>query len=413
MNKGSLLIRNINKLIGIIDKPSSFKKGRALSSLNTIENAYLLMDKGKIHSFGKMDDCPENADKIIEANGSLVLPAWIDSHTHIVFPTTREMEFIDKIRGLSYEEIAKRGGGILNTAKKMTDADEDYLYRSAMKRLDEIIGFGTGAVEIKSGYGLSFDNEIKMLKVIKKIKETAPIPVKANFLGAHALPPEYKNKREEYIKLITDKMLPYIAEHQLADYIDVFCDKGFFTVTETDILLKAGAKYGLKPKIHANELDTSGGIQTGVKNNAVSVDHLEYTGEEEIEVLKNSNTIPTLLPSTAFFLRLKYAPARQMIDAGLGVALASDYNPGSSPSGNMQFVISLASIYMKMLPEEAINATTINAAYALELQDKLGSISVGKTANVIITKPLDNIALIPYYFGSNLVDKMIINGMIY
>jgi len=413
MNKGSLLIRNINKLIGIIDKPSSFKKGRALSSLNTIENAYLLMDKGKIHSFGKMDDCPENADKIIEANGSLVLPAWIDSHTHIVFPTTREMEFIDKIRGLSYEEIAKRGGGILNTAKKMTDADEDYLYRSAMKRLDEIIGFGTGAVEIKSGYGLSFDNEIKMLKVIKKIKETAPIPVKANFLGAHALPPEYKNKREEYIKLITDKMLPYIAEHQLADYIDVFCDKGFFTVAETDILLKAGAKYGLKPKIHANELDTSGGIQTGVKNNAVSVDHLEYTGEEEIEVLKNSNTIPTLLPSTAFFLRLKYAPARQMIDAGLGVALASDYNPGSSPSGNMQFVISLASIYMKMLPEEAINATTINAAYALELQDKLGSISVGKTANVIITKPLDNIALIPYYFGSNLVDKMIINGMIY
>ncbi len=413
MNNGSLLIRNINKLTGIIDKPYPFKKGRALSDLNSIENAYLLIENEKIHSFGKMDDCPDNADKIIEATGSLVLPAWMDSHTHIVFPATRELEFIDKIKGLSYEEIAKRGGGILNTAKKMTIADEDYLYESAMKRLDEVIRLGTGAVEIKSGYGLNFDNEMKMLRVIKRIKNTAPIPIKANFLGAHALPPEYKNNREEYIKLITEKMLPYIAEHELADYIDVFCDKGFFTVEETDIILQAGAKYNLKPKIHANELDTSGGIQVGVKNNAVSVDHLEFTGDKEIEVLRNSQTVPTLLPGTAFFLRLKYAPARKMIDSGLGIALASDYNPGSSPSGNMQFVISLASIYMKMLPEEAINAATINGAYALELQDELGSISVGKTANLIITKPLDNIALIPYYFGTNIVDKMIINGKEY
>ncbi len=413
MQNKSLLIRNINKLIGIIDEPSPLKKGRALSLINTIENAFLLIDKGKIHSFGKMKDCPENADKIINADGAIVLPAWIDSHTHIVFPATRELEFIDKIKGLSYEEIAKRGGGILNTAKKMTLADEDYLFDSAMKRIDEIIRLGTGGVEIKSGYGLSFDNEIKMLRVIKRIKEAAPIPVKANFLGAHALPPEYKDSREDYIKLIIDKMLPYIADNELADYIDVFCDKGFFTVEETDTILQAGAKYNLKPKIHANELDTSGGIQVGVKNNAVSVDHLEFTGDKEIESLKNSATVPTLLPSTAFFLRLKYAPARKMIDSGLGVALASDYNPGSSPSGNMQFVISLASIYMKMLPEEAINAATINGAYALELQNTLGSISTGKIANIIITKPLDNIALIPYFFGSNIVDKMIISGKEY
>lgn len=409
----SLLIRDINKLIGIMGKPCSFKKGRALSNVETIENAYLLIENGYIHSYGKMENCPENAGKIISAKGALVLPAWVDSHTHLVFPATREIEFIDKIKGLSYEEIAKRGGGILNTAKKMNDAGEDELYTSAMGRIDEIIKLGTGAVEIKSGYGLSFESEIKMLNVIKRIKEDAPIPVKATFLGAHALPAKYKNKRQEYINLITDKMLPYIAKHRLADYIDVFCDNGFFTVEETDLLLKEGAKYGLKPKIHANELAASGGIQIGAKNNAVSVDHLEYTENKEIIALKNSNTVPVLLPSTAFFLRLKYAPARKMIDSGLGVALASDYNPGSSPSGNMQFVISLASIYMKMLPEEAINAATINAAYALELENTLGSITTGKKANIIITKPLDNIAQIPYFFGRNLVDKTIINGEVY
>lgn len=413
MSKNSLLIRNIFKLIGIMEKPYPFKKGRALSDIKIIENAFVLIEGEKIHSYGTMEECPDNADTIIDATGSLVLPAWVDSHTHIVFPTTREKEFIDKIKGLSYEEIAKRGGGILNTAKKMTDATEDYLYLTAMQRINEIISLGTGAVEIKSGYGLNFDNEIKMLKVIKRIKENSPIPVKANFLGAHAIPEEYKTNRKEYLDLIIEKMIPYIGDNGLADYIDVFCDRGFFTVEETDKILKAGSKYGLKPKIHANELDFSGGVQVGVKNNAISVDHLEHIGEEEITVLKNSSTVPTLLPSTAFFLRLEYAPARTMIDSGLGVALASDYNPGSSPSGNMQFVISLASIYMKMLPEEAVNAATINGAYALELENKLGSISVGKLANLIITKPLDNIAMIPYYFGNNLVDKMIINGMEY
>lgn len=413
MKKKSLLVRDINKLMGIMEKPYPFKKGKALSDLESIDNAYVLMENGKIVSFGPMNQCPENADTIICAKGSLVLPSWVDSHTHIVFPTTREMEFIDKINGLSYEEIAKRGGGILNTAKKMSEALEESLFISAMDRIDEMIKMGTGAIEIKSGYGLNFDNEIKMLKVIKRIKNESKITIKANFLGAHALPPLYKNNRSAYIEEITDKMIPYVVDNDLADYIDVFCDKGFFTVEETDIILKAGTKYGLKAKIHANELDYSGGIQVGVKNNAISVDHLEFTGSEEISVLKNSTTVPTLLPSTAFFLKLKYAPARKMIDSGLGVALASDYNPGSSPSGNMQFVISLASIYMKMLPEETINAATINGAHALELQNDLGSISKGKIANLIITKPLDNIALLPYYFGANLVDKMIINGEVY
>ena len=410
MNKKSLLVRNINKLIGIMEEPYLFKKGRALSVINSIENAFLLIEGSDIHSFGPMNECPEYADTIIDASGSLVLPAWVDSHTHIVFPTTREREFIDKINGLSYEEIAKRGGGILNTAKKTTEANEEFLYNTALQRINEIISLGTGAVEIKSGYGLNFANEIKMLKVIEKLKENSAIPIKATFLGAHAIPVEYQSNRNEYIDLIVEKMVPYIGDNGLADYIDVFCDKGFFTTSETDKILKAGARYGLKPKIHANELDFSGGVQSGVKNAAISVDHLEHIGDEEIDVLKNSSTVPTLLPSTAFFLRLKYAPARKMIDSGLGLALASDYNPGSSPSGNMQFVISLASIYMKMLPEEAINAATINAAFAIESEDKLGSISSGKKANIIITKPLDNIALIPYYFGNNLVDKMIING---
>lgn len=413
MNKKSLLVRDVNKLLGIMNKPYPFKKGKALSDLDSIDNAFILIEDGKIVSFGPMNKCPDNADEIISAKGSLVLPTWVDSHTHIVFPTTREMEFIDKINGLSYEEIAKRGGGILNTAKKMSEAEEESLFIAAMDRVDEMIKLGTGAIEIKSGYGLNFESEIKMLKVIKRIKDESLIPIKSNFLGAHALPQIYKTNRSAYIKEITHRMIPYIVDNDLADYIDVFCDKGFFTIKETDTILKAGAKYGLKSKIHANELAVSGGIQVGVENNAISVDHLEFTGPEEIEALKNSTTVPTLLPSTAFFLKLKYAPAREMIDSGLGIALASDYNPGSSPSGNMQFVISLASIYMKMLPEETINAATINAAYALELQNDLGSVSKGKIANLIITKPLDNIALIPYFFGANLVEKMIIKGEIY
>ncbi len=408
-----ILIKNINKLVGIMELPYSFKRGKALSFLDTLDNAYLLIDNGKIESFGFMDKCPQISCKTIDASGKIVLPAWVDSHTHIVFPASRELEFIDKIRGLSYEEIAKRGGGILNSAQKMKDTDESYLYDSAMKRLHEIISMGTGAVEIKSGYGLDFENEIKMLRVIKKMKENSPIPIKANFLGAHAFPPEYRENKNAYVDEICQRMIPYIADNELADYIDVFCDKGFFTVEQTDKILKTGAKYGLKPKIHANELDISGGVQVGVKNAAISVDHLERIGVNEMNVLSDSQTVPTLLPGTSFFLKIPYAPAREMVDAGLGIALASDFNPGSSPSGNMNFIVSLACIYMKLLPEEAINAATINAAYAIELQDHLGSISIGKTANLIITKPLDNIAQIPYYFGSDLIDHVIIGGEIY
>ncbi len=413
MKGKSFLVRDINKLISSDYETYPYKKGKSLSQLEEIENAYILVVGGKIEEFGKMESCPQNADTVISAKGSIVLPTWVDSHTHIVFPASREGEFIDKVKGLTYEEIAKRGGGILNTAKKVKAADEESLYHSAMQRLDEMIKFGTGAVEIKSGYGLSFDAEMKMLRVIKRLKENSPIPIKANFLGAHALPEKYKANREMYISEIVDKMVPYIADNGLADYIDVFCDKGFFTPKETDEILKAGAKYNLKAKIHANELDYSGGIQVGVLNEAISVDHLEYTGKEEIEALRNSNTVPTLLPSTAFFLNLKFPPARDMIDSGLGVALASDYNPGSSPSGNMNFVVSLACIKLKMLPEEAINAATINGAYAMELQNQVGSIAKGKLANFIITKPLNNINQIPYFFGSNLIDKTIINGEVY
>jgi imidazolonepropionase len=408
-----ILIKNINKLIGIMELPYSFKKGKALSLLETIENAYLLINNGKIDSYGTMDYCPQISATTIDASGKIVMPAWVDSHTHIVFPASREHEFIDKIRGLSYEEIAKRGGGILNSAKRMKFTDESFLYDTAMQRLHEMVSMGTGAVEIKSGYGLDFENEIKMLRVIKKMKDNSPIPIKANFLGAHAFLPEYSEKKDAYVDEICQNMIPHIADNGLADYIDVFCDKGFFTVPQTDKILKSGAKYGLKPKIHANELDISGGVQVGVKNNAVSVDHLERIGVEEIKVLSDSATVPTLLPGTSFFLKIPYAPARDMVDAGLGIALASDFNPGSSPSGNMNFIVSLACIYMKLLPEEAINAATINAAYALELQDVLGSISIGKTANLIITNALDNIAQIPYYYGSDLIDQVIISGEVY
>jgi imidazolonepropionase len=346
----------------------------------------------------------------VDAAGGMVAPSWCDSHTHIVFASPREQEFVDRINGLTYEEIARRGGGILNSAKKLADAGEEELLEGALSRINEIIGFGTGAVEIKSGYGLSFEGELKMLRVIKKLKAISPIPVKATFLGAHAVPLEFKDKRDHYIRLLIDKMLPVIAEEGLADYNDVFCDRGFFTVEETDQLLEAGWKYNLRPKIHANELDFSGGIQVGVKHNALSVDHLEFTGDEEIKLLLNSSTMATILPSTAFFLKLKYAPARAMIDAGLPVALATDYNPGSSPSGNMPFVLSLACIHMNMTPEEAINAATLNGAYAMDLSDKLGTVSPGKKASFYITKPLSSPAFLPYAFGSNLISRKFIDG---
>ncbi|MGM0613361.1 MAG: imidazolonepropionase [Bacteroidota bacterium] len=407
------LIVNIKQLIQVEEKPRRMKSGKEMSKLETINNAYLMINDDKIHDFGPMEELTDtSADETIDAEGSMVMPAFCDPHTHIVFPETREIEYIDKIKGLTYEEIAKRGGGILNSAQKIIEKSEDELFESANKRLKEIASYGTGAVEIKSGYGLTTEGELKMLRVIKRLKESSPLTIKANFLGAHAVPPEYKENQKEYVDLIINEMIPAVAKENLADYIDVFCDRGFFTVEETERILEAGAQYDLVPKIHANELDYSGGIQVGVKHNALSVDHLEYTGDEEISALKNSDTMPTLLPGASFFLELVYAPARKMIDAGLPLAMASDFNPGSSPSGNMQFILSLGSIKYKMLPEEAINATTINSAYAMGVEKELGTISKGKTANLIITKEIPNYEFLPYYYGANKVKHTIIRGKI-
>lgn len=407
------LIRNIKKLVQTEKVTRTWVAGKDMSQLDFIDNAYLLIDKDKIQDFGSMEELSDaSADKIIDAEGSLVMPAFCDPHTHLVFPETREVEYIDKIKGLSYEEIARRGGGILNSAQKIIEKSEDDLYESAMKRLREITEYGTGAVEIKSGYGLTMEGELKMLRVIKRLKENSPLSIKANFLGAHAVPPEYKKDQSAYVDLIVKEMLPAVAKEDLADYIDVFCDRGFFTVEETDRILDAGAKYGLKPKIHANELDYSGGIQVGVKHHALSVDHLEYTGDKEIDALRNSDTMPTLLPGASFFLGLIYSPAREMIDSGLPVAMASDFNPGSSPSGNMQFILSLGSIAYRMLPEEAINAVTLNSAYAMGVEDQLGTIAKGKKANLIITKEIPNYEFLPYYYGANKVKHTIINGKI-
>lgn len=408
------LIKNIKELAGIIeDGAIKYLSGKDMSVLHRIENAYLIIEDDKIKDFGSMIQLtPQGFDVEIDVQGKTVLPAWCDSHTHLVFPTTREIEYIDKIKGLSYEEIAQRGGGILNSAKSMATMPEQQLYEDALERIDEILRWGTGAVEIKSGYGLSLDSELKMLRVIKRLKETSELTIKSTFLGAHALPAEYKKNRADYIRLITHEMLPAIHKENLADYIDVFCDKGFFTVDETDRILLAGAKYGLTPKIHANELDYSGGVQVGVKHKARSVDHLEFVGSNEIAALRNSGTMPTVLPGAAFFLNMKYSPVREMITAGLPVALASDFNPGSSPSGNMQWIISMGSILYKMLPQEVLNAVTINSAYAMGIEQKLGSITIGKKANLIITKAIPNIEYIPYCYGENKVDTMIIDGKI-
>lgn len=413
-----LLIKNIKTLVQAETKPALKVSGKAMSQLPCIDDAYLLLDDDTIVDFGKMENLkslipnPQSPTHEINASGKFVFPCWCDSHTHLVYAGSREGEFMDKIKGLSYEEIAKRGGGILNSAKKLHDTSEEVLTEQAFARLEEIKMFGTAAVEIKSGYGLSVDDEIKMLRVIKKLKTLTPLTIKATFLGAHAIPLEYKNNRTEYIRLLTEDMLPKIAEENLAEYIDVFCDKGFFTPEETDVILKAGLNFGLQPKIHANELDFSGGVQVGVKNNALSVDHLEFTGDDEIQFLLHSATMPTVLPSTAFFLGLHYPPARKMIDAGLPVALATDYNPGSSPSGKMSFIISLACIKLKMTPEEAINAATINSAYAMGLSETQGSIAIGKKANVFITKPMSSLAYLPYSFGSDLVETVIVNGKV-
>ncbi len=400
---------NIKSLLQVRDN-SEVIKGSNMSTVPSIENAYLILKDDKIEDFGKMTDLDVSIEgEKIDCTGKTVMPAFCDSHTHLVYSGSRETEFVDKIKGLSYEEIAANGGGILNSAKRLHDTLEDSLVEQAFPRLEEIKMMGTGAVEIKSGYGLSVEDEIKMLRVIRRLKTMSPLTIKSTFLGAHAIPVQYKEKRDVYVDMIVKEMLPIIKEENLANYIDVFCDRGFFTVEETDKILQAGSDIGLQAKIHANELDFSGGIQVGVKHNALSVDHLECTGEEEIETLLNSSTMPTLLPSTAFFLKLHYPPARKMIDAGLPVAMATDYNPGSSPSGKMTFIMSLACIYMKMLPEEALNAVTINSAYAMDLLDTHGSITKGKQANIIIAD-IPSLAYIPYSFGSNLIEEVYING---
>lgn len=381
-----------------------------MASVPMLENAYLLLENERIAAFGPMAECPERADEMMDATGRLVLPSWCDSHTHIVFAATREEEFVHRIRGYSYEQIAAEGGGILNSARKMQDVSEDNLFRDAWQRLEEVMRMGTGAIEIKSGYGLTLESEIKMLRVIRRIKEQAPIPVKASFLGAHAVPLAYKENRSGYINLLINEMMPQVAAEGLADYCDVFCDKGFFTPEETDQILKAGWKWGLKPKIHANELGLTGGVQVGVANNALSVDHLEYTSEAEIAALKGSKTLPTLLPGCSFFLGIPFADARSMMEAGLPVVLATDFNPGSCPSGNMPFVVALACAKMRMLPEEALNAATLNGACAMELEADYGSIAVGKIANVIITRPMMSLAGLPYAFGSKVVEAVILKG---
>jgi imidazolonepropionase len=410
----AILIKNIKKLVQVEESPRLWVAGKEMAQLPCIDNAYLLMDGGIISDFGTMDNVPKvgASTQVIDATGRLVLPSFCDSHTHLVYAGSREVEYVDKIRGLSYEEIAKRGGGILNSAKLLHNTSEEELYSQSLARVNEIIALGTGAVEIKSGYGLTVEDELKMLRVIRRLKENTPITIRATFLGAHAVPSEYKGRQGDYVDLIINEMIPMVAAEELADFIDVFCDKGFFTVEETERMLMAGIKHGLRPKIHANELALSGGIQVGVKYEALSVDHLEFTGDDEIKCLLNSETMPTLLPGAAFFLGMEFPPARKMIESGLPIAMASDFNPGSSPSGDMKFITSLGCIIMRLLPEEAINATTINSAYAMGISDTHGSIARGKVANVFITKPISGYEYLPYAYTSKLVDKVILNGKV-
>lgn len=411
------LILNIKQLVQTELSPRKWVAGKDMARLGILENAYLLVEEDKIAGFGKMEDLNREAVyaggdivKEIDATGRLVMPSYCDSHTHLVYAGSREIEYIDKIRGLSYEEIAKRGGGILNSCERIRKASEEELFDAAYDRIQEIAGFGTGAVEIKSGYGLDTESELKMLRVIRRLKAETPLLIKSTFLGAHAVPLEYKGRQTEYVDLIINEMIPMVAAEELADYIDVFCDKGFFTVEDTDRMLNAGMKYGLRAKIHANELDYSGGVQVGVKYNAISVDHLECMGEEEIACLLESETMPTVLPGAAFFLNMPYSPVRKMIQAGLPVSLASDYNPGSSPSGNMKFIISLGCINYKMLPEEVINATTLNSAYAMGVEEEAGSIAVGKLANFYITTPISGIEYLPYAYTADLIEAIFLKG---
>ncbi|MCX6233601.1 MAG: imidazolonepropionase [Bacteroidetes bacterium] len=414
-----ILIKNIRDLIQVEKESRKKVCGKDMSRLETVKESYLFIEDGKIADFGHMSRltssrvCHFSSLTEIDATGRLVFPCWCDSHTHLVYPASREIEFVDKIKGLSYEEIARRGGGILNSAKELHDISEEELTQMSLQRLNEIAAYGTGAVEIKSGYGLTVEAELKMLRVIKKLKGISPLTIKATFLGAHSIPMAYRGRQSAYVDLVINDMLPRVADEGLADFVDVFCDRDFFTVEDTDRILTAAFKYGLTPKIHANELDFSGGVQTGVRHHALSVDHLEYTGDAEIAALSGSDTMPTILPGSAFFLGLPPAPARKMIDAGLPLALASDYNPGSSPSGNMQFILSLGCIVYRMTPEEAINACTLNTAYAMDVAEELGTIAIGKRANVFITKEIPSYLYMPYAFGDNKVERVILNGEVY
>ena len=414
------IISNIKLLVNVREQ-TYLLRGKELANLPVLENAYLIIEDGIIAEYGKMQDIQhstQNTQHTIDVSGHFILPAWCDSHTHLVFTGSRENEFVDKIKGLSYAEIAAKGGGILNSAKKLNETTEDELFNNASKRLEEVCRLGTGAIEIKSGYGLSVEGELKMLRVIKKLKEKSSLSIKSTFLGAHTYPLEFRENHEGYIDLIVNKMLPVIAKEKLADYIDVFCETGFFSPEETETICRAAMQYGLKPKLHVNQLNSIGAIEAGIKLKALSLDHLETLSPAEINVLSNNpplmedewKGVCTLLPTAAFFLRLPMQPARQLIDSGAAIALASDYNPGSSPSGNMNFVVALSCIQMKMLPEEAINAATINGAYAMELGNELGSITVGKKANLIFTKPIPSLAYIPYQFGNNLIDRVMIGG---
>ena len=408
------VIKNISQLVQFDNQNLKFRAGNDMNCLNTIDNAYIEIENGKISNFGDMDEWSGisdwNSTTIIDANEGLVLPTFCDSHTHLVFAESRESEFNDRINGLSYQEIAQNGGGILNSAKKIHQIDEEILYERSLKRLNKLIKLGTGAIEIKSGYGLSVESELKILRVIKKLKETTPICIKSTFLGAHAVPEKYKKNKKEYIELIIDKMLPEIASNDLADYIDIFCEEGYFTKEDTIRILQAGKKYNLQGKTHVNQFNSLGGVKSSIDNDSLSVDHLEIMKEDDFLAFKESNTIATILPSCSFFLGIPYSPAKEFISRNIPINLASDYNPGSSPSGNMNLVASLGSIKLKMNAEQVINATTLNGAYAMGLEKELGTISIGKIANLIITKPIPNYQYLHYSFGENLIDKVIIAG---
>ncbi|GLR19103.1 imidazolonepropionase [Portibacter lacus] len=406
-----ILFINIKELIQVRTEDRSFVSGAEMQNLPTLRNAFLLVREGRIVDFGEMKDCPDiTIANIVNATGKMILPAWCDSHSHLVYAGNREGEFIDRINGMSYEEIANKGGGILNSAKKLQEISEEELYKQSKVRLKEVMQMGTGALEIKSGYGLTREAELKMLKVIKRLKVNFPIEIKATFLAAHAIPEAYKTDKAAFLKLMAEEVMPIIAKEKLADYVDVFCEKGYFSVEDTAYILAAGQKHGLKSKIHVNQFNAIGGVQAGVKFNALSVDHLEVMRKEDIQALKNTSTMPVALPGCSYFLGIPYTPGREIIEAGLPLALASDYNPGSAPSGNMNFVVATACIKMKLTPEEAINAATINGAYAMGLEKEVGSITKGKMANLILTKEINSYGVLPYSFGTNNIDKVYLKG---